>query len=90
MAQTRSERVEARTTPEVLEIVRRAASLEGRSVSDFIIAAAETAARKKINDEHVLHLSREDQRQFVDSLLNPVQPTPAMLEAHAHRRRLIG
>ena len=35
-AATRTERLEARTSAEVMEIVRRAAEIKGRSVSDFV------------------------------------------------------
>ena len=37
---TRTARVEARIAPEALAVVRRAAELQGRSVSDFLVAAA--------------------------------------------------
>jgi hypothetical protein len=40
---TRSARLEARIAPEALAIVRRAAELEGRSLSDFMVAAAQEA-----------------------------------------------
>ena len=36
----RTARIEARIAPEALDMVRRAAELEGRSVSDFIVAEA--------------------------------------------------
>mgnify|MGYP000511749545 CR=1 FL=1 len=37
---TRTARVEARIAPDALAVVRRAAELQGRSVSDFLVAAA--------------------------------------------------
>lgn len=40
----RTARIEHRIAPEALEIVRRAAEAEGRSVSDFVTAAAYDAA----------------------------------------------
>ena len=46
--QTRTARLEARITPDALAVVRRAADLEGRSVSDFVVTAAREAARKVI------------------------------------------
>ncbi len=88
MTQTRSERIEARTTPDTLAIVRRAAELQGRSVSEFVIAAAEQAARRTIEDEQIIRLSAADQVRFVEALLNPPPPAPAMLRAFEHHRRL--
>ena len=89
-AQTKSERLEARTTPDTLAILRRAAEIEGRSVSEFVVSAAEQAARKALEDTHVIRLSAEDQVLFVEMLLNPPAPSPAMVRAFEHHRRLIG
>ena len=89
-ASLRSERIEARTTADTLAIVRRAAEIQGRSVSDFVVAAAEQAARKTLEDAHVIRLAAEDQVRFVEALLNPAPIAPAMLRAFEHHRRLTG
>jgi len=44
----RSARIEARIAPEALAIVKRAAEMQGRSVSDFVVGAAQEAARRAI------------------------------------------
>lgn len=88
--QTRSERIEARTTPDTLAIVRRAAEIQGRSISEFVVSAAEQAARRAIEDEQIIRLSAAEQVRFVEALLNPPPPAPAMLRALEHHRRLIG
>jgi uncharacterized protein (DUF1778 family) len=88
--QTRSERIEARATPDTLAIVRRAAEIQGRSVSEFVVSAAEQAARRAIEDEQIIRLSAAEQVRFVEALLNPSPPAPAMLRAFEHHRRLIG
>lgn len=92
MARTtpRSERIEARTTPDTLAVVRRAAALQGRSVSDFVVAAAEAAARRALEEAQVLRLSAEDQARFVAALLDPAPAAPAMQRAFDHHRRLFG
>jgi uncharacterized protein (DUF1778 family) len=85
-ARQRTARVEARIAPEALRIVRRAAELQGRSLSDFVVAAAQEVAHRTIEEAQVIRLSVEDQRRFVDLLLNP-PPLPAALKrakkAHA-------
>ena len=86
---TRSERIEARTTPGVLAVVRQAAEIQGRSLSDFIMAAAEDAAKRAIEDKHMVRLSAEDQKRFVEAILNPPPPTPAMQRAWEHHSRLV-
>lgn len=89
-AQARSERIETRIAPDVLAMVRRAAELQGRSLSDFVVSAAERAARETITEVQGVRLSAEDGRRFVEALLSPAPPTPAMARAHEHRRRLFG
>jgi len=86
---TRSERIEARTTPKVLAMLRHADAMQGRSLSHFIVTAAELAAMQAIEEAQVIRLSAEDQRRFVDALLDPPEPTPAMDRAHAHWQRLV-
>jgi uncharacterized protein (DUF1778 family) len=85
----RTARVEARITPDALAIVRRAAELQGRSVSDFLVAAALKDAQRTIEDAQIIRLSVEDQRRFTDLLLNPPPLAPAMKRALKARKRLI-
>jgi uncharacterized protein (DUF1778 family) len=86
----RTARLEARIAPEALAVVKRAAELQGRSVSDFVVAAAQEAAQRTIEETHIIRLSVEDQRRFVALLLNPPQPTPALIRAAEAHRRLTG
>jgi uncharacterized protein (DUF1778 family) len=88
-AHKRSARIEARIAPEALAVVKRAAELQGRSISDFVVAAAQEAAHKTIDENHHIRLSIEDQKRFVDLLLNPPPLTPAMKRAKAAHSRLI-
>jgi uncharacterized protein (DUF1778 family) len=87
----RTARIEARIAPEALAIVKRAAELQGRSLSDFVVAAAQQAAQRTIEETHLIRLSVEDQRRFVGLLLNPPPLTSAMERAReAHRRLALG
>jgi uncharacterized protein (DUF1778 family) len=86
---TRTSRLEARLSPDVLAVVKRAAELQGRSVSDFVVAAAEEAARRTIEETTLIRLSLEDQTGFVELLLNPPVPTAAMKRAKAAHAKLI-
>lgn len=87
---TRTARLEARIAPGALAIVRRAAELQGRSVSDFVVAAAQDMARRTIEDADIIRLAAEDQRRFAEALLNPSPLSPAMKRARAAHARLIG
>ena len=86
----KSKRIEARVKPDTLALVQRAAELQGRSVSEFVVAAAETAARRTLEEASRVRLSVEDQGRFVELLLNPPEPTPALACARSTHEALIG
>ena len=85
----RTARIEARIAPEALAIVKRAAEIQGRSVSDFVVTAAQEAAHRAIEETQVIRLSVEDQRAFAEAILNPPAPTPALRRAFRRHRELI-
>jgi uncharacterized protein (DUF1778 family) len=86
---TRSTRLEARLSPDTLAVVKRAAEIEGRSVSDFVVAAARQAAQRTIAETQVLHLALADQQALAAALGTPPKPAPALRRARAAHRRLI-
>jgi len=88
-AQARSTRLEARIAPRALAIVKRAAEMQGRSLSDFVVAAAQEAAQRTIERMHVIELSLADQRAFAEAILDPPKPNAAMRRAKAAHKRLI-
>jgi len=81
----RTARIEARISPDALIVVKRASELQGRSVSDFVVDAAQRA----IEQSQIIRLSIEDQRAFADAILNPPPLTPAMERAIERHRNLI-
>lgn len=86
---TRTARLEARIAPEALAVVRRAAEIQGRSVSDFVVAAAQEAAQKTVSEVEVIRLSRAAQEHFVKLLTKPPAPAPALKKAFARHRVLV-
>ncbi|MBX9840211.1 MAG: DUF1778 domain-containing protein [Xanthobacteraceae bacterium] len=86
----RTARLEARVAPDVLDALKRAAELQGRSVSDFVVAAAQEAAYRTIEETHVVRLSVEGQRRFADALLNPPRQSQALRRAVRRHRRSVG
>jgi uncharacterized protein (DUF1778 family) len=86
---TRTARIEARIPPDALLAVKRAAEMQGRSVSDFVVTAAREAARRALDEAQVIRLSHQDQQRFVDLLLNPPALAPAMKRAKKAHSRLI-
>lgn len=85
----RSQRVEARIAPDALAVVRRAAEIQGRSVSDFLVAAAIKDAQRTIEEAQIVRLAVEDQERFAEMLINPPPLSPAMGRAFEARERLL-
>ena len=85
----RTARIEARIAPDALAAVKRAAEIQGRSVSDFVVAAAEEAANRTIEQAHIIRLSLEDQRRFAEAILNPPAPNKALRRAAKAYKTLI-
>ena len=86
---SRTARIEARIAPEALMLVRRAAELQGRSVSDFVVAAAQEAASRTIEETALIRLSHEEQRRFVELLLDPPPVSPVLQRARKAHAKLI-
>lgn len=86
---TRSTRLEARITPDALAILKRAAEIQGRSLSDFVVAAAQEAAQKTIAETQIIRLAVDDQRALADALLNPPEPNAGLRRARDAHQRLI-
>src|ERR1700734_3353505 len=68
---TRAERLEARVTSEQKSLIERAAALQGRTVTDFVLTSVQDAARRAIEEHNQFALSVRDSEAFVDALLNP-------------------
>lgn len=85
----RTARIEARIAPDALAVVKRAAELQGRSVSDFVVAAAQVAAERTIEEAQIIRLSVDDQRRFANAILNPSPPNTALKRAAEAYRALI-
>ena len=86
---TRTARLEARISPDALAVVKRAAEIQGRSVSDFVVAAAQEAAHRTIEETQIIRLSVEDQRALAEAILNPPPLAPAMERAIDRYRSVV-
>ena len=85
----RTARIEARISPDALAVVKRAAEIQGRSVSDFVVAAAQEAAHRTIEETQIIRLSVEDQRALAEAILNPPPLAPAMERAIERYRKIV-
>ena len=83
-------RLEARLPNDVMARLKRAAEIQGRTLTDFVVAAADEAACRTIEQAEILRLSVEDQRQIAEAILNPPEPAPALRKAFQKYRDLFG
>jgi uncharacterized protein (DUF1778 family) len=67
----RSQRLEARVTAAQKTLIERAAALQGRTVTDFVLTSVQDAARRAITEHQQIELSVRDSQAFVEALLNP-------------------
>lgn len=83
-------RLEARISTDLHTLLKRAAEIQGRTMTDFVISAVQDAAQRAIEQAEVMRLTLADQECFARALLAPPEPAPALQRAFAHRRKLLG
>lgn len=89
MAATSTARLEARISPDLQKMLKRAAEIQGRTLTDFVIAAVQDAAQRAIEQTEVIRLSMADQQRFAEALLSPPKPSPALQRAMARHDKLL-
>jgi uncharacterized protein (DUF1778 family) len=86
---SRTARLEARLSVEQKAVLQQAATLSGRTLSEFVIASAQEAATRVIQEHETIRLSRAEQIAFVTALLDPPAPNERLRQAAAAYRRAI-
>ena len=82
-------RLEARISKELHTTLKRAAELQNRTMTDFIVTAVQEAAQNAIERTEVIRLSLVDQERFAQALIAPPEAAPALKRAFARHRKLI-
>jgi uncharacterized protein (DUF1778 family) len=86
---TSTARLEARISTELHAMLKRAAEIQGRTMTDFVVSAIQEAAQRAIEQAEVIRLSQADSQRFAEALLSPPPPTPALERAFERRRKLL-
>src|SRR6185295_1880047 len=89
-ARPRSERLEARISSEQKALFQRAAELQGRTLTDFVIASVHESAVKAIAELEAIRLTAADSLAFGEALLHPRKPVPALRAAAERYRKMVG
>jgi uncharacterized protein (DUF1778 family) len=82
-------RLEARISTDLHTLLKHAAELQGRSVTDFVVTAVQQAAQQAIEQSGLIRLSLSDQEKFAKAMLAPAKPAPALKRAFSRRRKLL-
>jgi uncharacterized protein (DUF1778 family) len=82
-------RLEARISTDLHAMLKRAAEIQGRTMTDFVVSAVQDAAQQAIAQSDVIRLSLADQECFAQALLSPPKQAPALKRAFARHRKLI-
>src|SRR5277367_4868468 len=85
-SEAKSERLNARITPAAKALLERASSLEGRSVTDFVVAKAVEAAVRSIADYDRIRLTEQERDRFFAALLEPPKPSERARKAAKRSR----
>ena len=83
-------RFDARLNKAQKLLIQKAADLEGRSLTDFVLHSAELAAQRTIEQRAMLVLSLRDTEIFVNAILNPAEPGPVLRAAARQYKNLFG
>src|ERR1700694_4308548 len=74
-------RFDARLNQDQKLLIQRAADLEGRSMTDFVLHSAEAAAERTIEQRAMLILTARATEVFVKGILSPLQPGRVLRQA---------
>jgi uncharacterized protein (DUF1778 family) len=82
-------RLEARISEDLHAQLKRAAEIQGRTMTDFLISAVQDAAQRVIEQAETIRLSLADQERFANALLSPPKPSATLKRALDRRRKLL-
>jgi uncharacterized protein (DUF1778 family) len=87
---SRGERLEARISRNQKALFQRAADLQGRTLTDFVVSNLQDAALRTIQETQIIKLSAEDSRAFALALARPRSPNQKLRVAARRYMKLIG
>jgi uncharacterized protein (DUF1778 family) len=90
LTKARNERLEARISRDQKALFQRAAELQGRTLTDFVITSVNDAAVRVIEEARAIRLNARDSRAFAEALLNPREPNARLKAAAQQYLKLLG
>lgn len=90
LEKTRNARLETRVSTDQKSFFQRAATLSGRTLSEFVIESTQEAAARIVKEHEIIRLVREEQEAFVSALLSSSTPGTRLSEAAQRYRQKAG
>lgn len=84
-----SARLEARISHDLHVVVKRAAEIQGRTMTDFVVYALQAAAAQAIEQADHVRMTLADQEAFAQALISPAKPNAALKRAFAKANKLL-
>ena len=84
-AATRTARLGLRTTPQQEAVLRRAAEVSHKSMTDFILDSAYQAAEQTLLDQRLFLVSGSQSQALIDLLDRPAQDNPGLKDLFSRR-----
>ena len=85
----RTARLDARINHRLHVLVKRAAEIQGTTMTDFVAHALEAAATEIIEHSTQVLLTIEDQEAFAKALISPPKPNAALKRAFVKADKLL-
>src|SRR5271155_4935908 len=82
-------RLEARISNAQKRLFKRAAELQGSTLTDFVVSALQAVATKVIQDYEVMALAEQDREIFVSALLKPALPSGRLKKAVTRYKKIM-
>ena len=86
---TSTARLEARISTELHGLLKRAAELQNRTMTDFVVSAVQEAALRAVDQAEVIRLTLADSERFAKALMSPPKPNAALKRAFARHRKVV-
>ena len=83
-------RLEARISAGEKELIKRAADLQGCSLTEFVVRSAHEAAKKAVKEHQIMSLTARDTEAFVKALLKPPVPSKKLKRAAERYKEIMG
>jgi uncharacterized protein (DUF1778 family) len=90
-ATSRKERVDLRISADQKQLIERAATLSGQTLSSFILGTTVERAREIVRESAVINLSNRDRDRFLKALDDAsARPSAALRRAAKRHKAMLG